>query len=215
MKAALRRALASSLPGRAAQSVAWPDHLPARELPEEEESYGPASVLLAVCPAGAGGYSIPLIRRHGGLRHHPGQISLPGGRCSSGEDPALCALREAEEEIGLPPERVEVLGFLTAVPVSVSRYRIQPVVGWVSAPPQWRPQAEEVTGMLLADPDDLVETGPASFVFRERGGFSIRAPAYLVLDGDGREEKVWGATAIILAEFLAVWRTARSGVDRP
>lgn len=210
MKAALRRVLALPLPGRAAQKAAWPDDLPGRSDPLEEENYGPAAVLLALCPARfPADFSIPLIRRSDGMPHHAGQISLPGGVCHAGEDWQDCALREAEEEIGLSPACVDVLGPLTPVPVSVSRYRIHPIVGWVAEPPPFVPLAAEVVEILSADPDTLSREGPRGFVHRSRSERVFDAPAYLVADSRGQEARVWGATAIILAEFLALWREAR------
>ena len=229
--AALRRALAGPLPGPEAQRAAWPvpHRFPAAD---EDLPYGPAAVLVAVFPAGskaaesesarsrspgsrpgAGGsvtsYRFPLIRRRADMRHHGGQISLPGGECAAEEIAPLCALREAEEETGLPAADVEVLGLLTPVLVPVSLYRIQPVVGWLPAEPSWRAQASEVDAILLADPDRLLEEGLRGVVRREREGIRVDAPAYVIPDATGEEAQVWGATAIILAEFLTVWKRAR------
>jgi 8-oxo-dGTP pyrophosphatase MutT (NUDIX family) len=222
----LRRALAAPLPGREAHRDAWPERLERRSDPLEEETYGPAAVLLALHPAEGrdalppaaatdseapdARYCFPLIRRRADMKHHAGQISLPGGECDPREDPVACALREAEEEIGLHRSSVEVLGLLTPVPVPVSRYRIQPVVGWVSSRPLWVPQVEEVDAVFPADPDPLALEGPRGVVRREREGGRLDAPAYVVPDPAGGEALVWGATAIILAEFLALWRRARA-----
>lgn len=144
------------------------------------------------------------------MRRHPGQISLPGGECGASEDAAGCAVREAEEEIGLPASMVEVLGLLTPVLVPVSRYRIQPVVGWAAAAPStWAPQEDEVDAVLTADPDRLLAEGLRSALHRVREGVTVDAPAYVVAAPSGDDALVWGATAIILAEFLAVWGAVR------
>lgn len=229
LRAALRRALQGPLPGRAAHRVAWPDDLPGRLDPPDAGSYQFAAVLIALHPppSGASRFLFPLIRRPEGIGHHPGQIALPGGRCAGDEDPCACALREAEEEIGLPRDTVEILGRLTPVPVSVSRNRIQPVVGWVRRPepergepasaplvaagmpdPRWRPQAGEVEDVLPADPDRLAEEAPRRVRLHLRTGEAREVPAWIVSSPQGNAV-VWGATAIILAEFLALWRNVR------
>jgi len=207
----LASTLSGPLPGRAAHRLAWPEDLPARLDPPDADSYGPAAVLLALTP-GRAAVSFPLIRRPSGAYRHAGQISLPGGERDPGETDTACALREAEEEIGLPSSHVEVLGLLTPVPVSVSRYRIQPVVGWVRETPRWRAQAGEVEEILSGDPDALAREGPSRRVRRQREGIVLDAPAFAVPSTGGEEALIWGATAIILAEFLAVWKKVR-GVD--
>ena len=204
---ALKAALARPLPGAEAHRLAWPK--PSRGVEEDlRQSYAPAAVLIALCPGEP--FLFPLIRRRLEMRHHPGQISLPGGESEAGEEPASCALREAFEEIGLPADSVETLGLLTPITVPVSGYSIQPVVGWVRTPPRWRAQREEVDEILFADPDRLLVEGPRGTVRLERGGMRIEAPAYVVRDRAGEEANVWGATAIILAEFLAVWGSERA-----
>jgi 8-oxo-dGTP pyrophosphatase MutT (NUDIX family) len=176
-----------------------------RSFPED-----PAALSSALHPQGAGSYRIPLIRRPASMRHHAGQISLPGGECGAGETTLDCALREASEEIGLSPSEVEVLGNLTDVFVPVSRYRIQPVVGWVRHLPPWQPQVSEVEEILVADPDRLLAEGPRGRLQRERDGIAMTVPAFVVPDSSGAEALVWGATAMILGEFLQIWRKVRS-----
>jgi hypothetical protein len=101
---------------------------------------------------------------------------------------------------------VEVLGALTPITIPVSRYRVEAFVGWVEGTPVFVPQESEVLRILLADPDTLSREGPRAFVERTTNGSPARFPAYEV---DG--EKVWGATALILSEFIQIWReTPRS-----
>ena len=90
------------------------------------------------------GFSVLLTQRTSHLRHHPGQISFPGGGVEAGDrSPMHTALRETREEIGLAPERVEVIGYLPDY-CTVTGFCITPVVGIVTPPFELRPDAEEV-----------------------------------------------------------------------
>jgi len=104
--------------------------------PRTQGDYRPAAVLLLLTPTSAPGSGFPgldlfLVQRSPLLRHHPGQIALPGGRADAQDaGPAQTALRETHEEIGLAADRVEVLGLLPPVAVPISRFVVTPVVGW-------------------------------------------------------------------------------------
>jgi 8-oxo-dGTP pyrophosphatase MutT (NUDIX family) len=218
---ALRAALAAPLPGYTTQLTAWPDDLPSRLDEAVRDAYGlePAAVLIALLERPGGRFLFPLIHRPPGGRAHAGQISLPGGGCTARETLAACALREAQEEIGLPTAAVEILGELTPVPVPVSRYRIRPFVGWVGdpalaarEPEDWPIERAEVVSVLHADPDLLATAPPVRVLRRLHDGQVAAVPAFLVPGRLGVAE-VWGATAIILAEFLAVWRAVRARTD--
>lgn len=201
LKVNLRALLGGPLPGAAAHSDALPRGFQ-REMVPKGAPLTHASVLLSLQPgAQEGQVHFPLIRRPDGIDPHAGQIALPGGAREPGEDPVRCALREAREEIGLDPSSVELVGKLTPITIPVSRFRVETFIGWVDHAPRYVMQVQEVSRILLADPEQLAQEGPTETVERMVRGNVIRFPAYRV-----ENEKVWGATAQILSEFLQIWR---------
>jgi 8-oxo-dGTP pyrophosphatase MutT (NUDIX family) len=134
--------------------------------------------------------------RRADLRRHAGEISFPGGRQDHpGEDLRATALREAEEEIGLDPDGVELVGALPPVGTFVTGYRIFPFVGLIEPGQTWRPQATEVAEVLEFTLADLVRGHEMQRLIRK--GVPIKTPTYTV---DGH--LVWGATGRIVQELL-------------
>jgi 8-oxo-dGTP pyrophosphatase MutT (NUDIX family) len=160
----------------------------------------PAAVLVGVQTMGNQA-SVLLTRRARGLRHHPGQIALPGGRLDPEDaDPQAAALREAHEEVGLPPSQVRVLGCLPQHH-TITGFAITPVVGWIEGPFEPRPDRREVDEIFSVPLDHVTDLARFAVEQRPWQG-SLRAydvvpwgPFY-----------IWGATARIfrrLAEGLA------------
>ena len=134
--------------------------------------------------------------RRGDLSRHAGEISFPGGRQDHpDEDLRSTALREAEEEIGLDPGGVELVGALPPVGTFVTGYRIFPFVGLIEPGQTWRPQATEVEQVLEFTLADLVSGHEMQRLIGK--GVPIKTPTYTV---DGH--LVWGATARIVQELL-------------
>ena len=134
--------------------------------------------------------------RRGDLRKHAGEISFPGGRQDEpDEDLRQTALREAEEEIGLPPDVVELVGALPPVGTFVTGYRVYPFVGTIPAGRTWRPQETEVEQVLELSLPDLVRGYESKRLLRR--GVPIKTPTYTV---DGHF--VWGATARMVESLL-------------
>jgi 8-oxo-dGTP pyrophosphatase MutT (NUDIX family) len=137
-----------------------------------------------------------LTERRSDLSRHAGEISFPGGRQDHPEeDLRSTALREAEEEIGLDPQGVELVGALPPVGTFVTGYRIFPFVGIVEPGQTWRPQASEVAQVLEFTLEDLLAGHDMQRLLRK--GIPIKMPTYTV---DGH--LVWGATARILQSLF-------------
>jgi 8-oxo-dGTP pyrophosphatase MutT (NUDIX family) len=160
----------------------------------------PAAVLVGLVDR-APGPALLLTQRTDHLRDHAGQICFPGGRVEPGDaSAAAAALREAEEEIGLDPARVAVIGHLPPYH-TVTGFRIDPVVGWISPPFELRPDPYEVAEAFEV---------PLHFVLdpeNHRRQSYRRGPvtrAYYVVPYQGRF--IWGATAGILVNLARVLR---------
>lgn len=146
--------------------------------------------------------------RSSSLRTHSGQISLPGGRIDPGEDAPTTALRETYEELGIPPTTIEILGGLTQVYIPPSNYCLAPIVGTSTTRPTLQPNPDEVAAVIELPARHLV--GAANRVIEEWiiEGEARRIPYFLF-----NEYKIWGATAIILSEFAALWETVVENGD--
>ena len=135
-------------------------------------------------------------KRRADLSRHPGEISFPGGRQDSpDEDLRLTALREAEEEIGLPPQDVDVVGALPPVGTFVTNYKIHSYVGVIKSGHAWTPQPAEVETVLELPVRALISGFEMKRLVRK--GVPFRTPTYTV-----GGNLVWGATARIVQHLL-------------
>jgi 8-oxo-dGTP pyrophosphatase MutT (NUDIX family) len=173
-----------------------------------EEAPRPGGVLLLLYPHEQQLHLV-LTRRADTLSNHKGQVSLPGGQRDPGETPEITALRELHEELGIEPNQVDVLGRLTPLYIPPSNYCIYPVVGYAAKRPRFRPNPAEVADVLevpvaaLLDPDAVHEE---EWSLRDE---AVQVPFFAVAG-----HKVWGATAMVLAEFVELLHgTQRDDTD--
>jgi 8-oxo-dGTP pyrophosphatase MutT (NUDIX family) len=177
----------------------------------EGRTLGAVLILLYPSPVDSSGQTVPhlaLTRRTEALRSHRGQISLPGGRYDVGDGSLLrTALREAREELAVDPAALEVWGRLEPERIVVSHYLVAPFVAYAPARPDFRPNPSEVAELievplpLLLDPATLAEE-----VWEIRG-----APRQVAFYRHG-EHKIWGATARVLGQLVALL-TPESAAD--
>lgn len=166
------------------------DLLPKRRVAEQ------AAVLVPLIPR-AGGTQVLLTRRTDGLRHHPGQVSFPGGRIETGDDgPVAAALREANEEVGLPAGQAEPLGYLDPL-ATITGFRVLPVVARVDPAFVAAPDPAEVSETFEVPLDWLMAPGNL-----QRIAVDYRGRARRVLEfhraPTAPTQRIWGATASIL-----------------
>ncbi|PYM21797.1 MAG: CoA pyrophosphatase [Candidatus Rokuibacteriota bacterium] len=130
--------------------------------------------------------------------HHAGQISFPGGRIDPEDaDDLAAALREAHEEVGLEPARVEPLGLLDDTETVATQFVITPFVGVVRGPVVWQPDGEEIEKVIEVPMAALLERGCFRVERWERDGVARDVYFY-----DYRGDTIWGATARILKQYL-------------
>jgi len=163
----------------------------------------PAAVLVPLFLAG-GEPRVLLTRRRRDLRHHPGQISFPGGRVEPGDPDALAAaLREAREEVGIAEADVAVLGRLSETLAVQTGFLLTPWVGVVPYPYPWAPDPGEVAEVLEVSLAELERTDAHWTEAREVHGMVHELHFFR-----RGKDTIWGATARILFELLTVGRPA-------
>jgi 8-oxo-dGTP pyrophosphatase MutT (NUDIX family) len=192
----IRNALRQNLPGVESHRRMLPKNRELKPAPYEKNRLKYSSVLLLLFPEDEV-LKICLIKRPMHMKHHAGQLALPGGRIEKGETALETALRETHEEIGIDTSKIEILGTLSDLYVEVSQFIIHPFVGWLSQKPDFKINSCEVEKLIifplarfLTHPDEVeLET--------VKGKLKVPCVHF-------ENEIIWGATAMILSEFYDI-----------
>jgi len=140
---------------------------------------------------------VVLTMRTDRVEFHQRQISFPGGRQERGESIEHAALREAHEELEIPLETIRIIGELTPLYIPPSNYCIYPVVAVTDKRPSFRPSSLEVDEVIEIPLDHLVDPKNA-----RREAWTLRGTEVMVPFYSFKDHKIWGATAMVLAEFI-------------
>lgn len=179
------------LPG---QSARWP----ARFLRQAKNGLTPAGVLIPIIDRTAGP-AVLLTQRSSELRLHAGQVSFPGGRMDRRDaDIAATALRETHEEVGIPPDLVEVVGYLPPSP-TVTGYSVTPTVGLVGAPVSVVVDPREVESAFEVPLDFLMDRSNQRHTTRDFDGVEVP-----IVEFDYAGRRIWGATATMLLQLRKI-----------
>ena len=194
----LHSAFETDLPGAAAHALMAPR--PRRNWPPgfSIDRIRHAAGLLLLFPIDDRPHLVLTVRAET-LDRHSGQVSLPGGVIEAGETAEEAAVREAHEEVGLPPAGLMSIGVLSPIDIQVSGFRLHPVVASIRTRPALQPSHGEVARIVEPAIDDLMD--PARIAWRTLAR-DIGPLAFPVFLAEGVE--IWGATAMVLAEFLTM-----------
>ncbi len=193
-------ALKKPLPGLAGQKRMAPVPRPFEKPPADHLPHQ-GGVLMLIYPFSPGGdLYVVLTRRTDGLPAHAGQISFPGGGSEPGDESiSFTALREACEEVGVCSDDIRILGPLSPLYVPPSDFCIHPFVAYLPYRPIFRPQPAEVANILEVPLDLFVDEANVVVEDWLMAGQTLRVPYFNV-----QGYKVWGATAIVLGEFVTM-----------
>jgi 8-oxo-dGTP pyrophosphatase MutT (NUDIX family) len=163
-----------------------------------------AGVLVLIYPCGDEPCLV-LTRRTDAVDTHRGQISFPGGSLDPGEDAVTAALREGWEELAIEPARLEVIGALSPLYIPPSGFCIYPTVAYAAKRPDFVPNPHEVAEIIEAPLAHLLAPETRQEEVWEIRGAPVSVPFYAV-----GHHKVWGATAMVLCELLALLQTSEA-----
>lgn len=191
----IKQALQSELPGAVSHKKMLPPNRDL-EVPANFSEIKQSSVILLLF-TDRGVVKACLIKRPTHMKNHAGQIALPGGRIEKNETALETALRETTEEIGVAAHSIEILGKLSPLFVAVSGFMIHPFVGWINQKPVFKLQQQEVEKVLLFPLFNFRNKTEETEINTVTGLLKVPCIKF-------ENEIIWGATAMILAEFYDI-----------
>jgi 8-oxo-dGTP pyrophosphatase MutT (NUDIX family) len=197
---ALRHDLQQPLPGRAAQYQMAPQPRPGAEWDDMPRADVRQSSVLVLFYPHVDTLYLPLILRPTYPGVHSGQVSFPGGGYEAGDGTLVrTALREAHEEIGVDPAAVTVLGQLSTLYIRPSNNLVLPIIGWTPQRPTFVPDPREVALLIEASLREILDPVNLCSERRLLQGRACDVPFLNV-----QSQTIWGATAMMLGELLAL-----------
>lgn len=192
--------LNKSLPGEASQYKMAPS---SRRRATKPGLFQRGGILILLYPDNNELYTV-FIKRTKDNTPHSGQISFPGGRFESGDKSLQkTALRETQEEIGVIVSDVEIIGRLSPLHIDVSNIEVEPFVGVYEKKPDFTPDPREVDFIVEVKISELLDDNIIQNKIIEIDDYRIEVPVYNI-----RDIYIWGATAMILSEFLDIVKGA-------
>jgi 8-oxo-dGTP pyrophosphatase MutT (NUDIX family) len=193
----MKFSFSKGLPGREFQYLMAPED---RHQPNKQSLTKKAAVMALFYPDKDNIVRLILIKRNDYNGPHSGQISFPGGMYEESDiDLKATALRETAEETGVNSEHIEFLGELSALNIPVSNFTVQPYAAYLNYEPDFKPDPFEVKYLILADLNNLLNKKIRKKETWLLMNKEIEVPFYHIND-----EKIWGATAMMLSELMVI-----------
>jgi len=193
----LEKALKRPKPGLRAQLKMVTNPRPGNKTYQEAEGSSLKAGVLVLLYPWKKKLHLVLTKRTPSVLFHQGQISFPGGRQDRGESLEQTALREAREELMIEPAKIKILGELTPLYIPPSNYCIYPIVAAIDQRPEFQPSSHEVAEIIEVPLDQLLDDTNISREVWTIKGIKADVPFYLF-----KGHKIWGATAMVLAELV-------------